>query len=79
MAKLPSGWIFIPHFKDLNHIELVERKLITCRECKHAHMTVNGECKWCDLEADSESGDVIERYRPGDWFCADGEANDDEP
>lgn len=73
MAKLPSGWIFIPRFTDVSHIELVERKLITCQECKHFDgetyelNNVQGMC--------FKAGMVV---RPGFW-CADGEANDDGP
>lgn len=75
MAKLPSGWIFIPRFKDLNHIELEERKLITCKECKYwipmnkfnqYYHPGRGECElncW---------------VRDSDWFCADSEAKEDD-
>ena len=37
MAKLPSGWIFFPRMRMKDGkitIELEERKLITCAECK---------------------------------------------
>ena len=62
MAKLPSGWIFIPRVKDLNHIELVERKLVTCQECKWS--TFEGKMLICTAT------DTPHTY---DWYCAGGE------
>lgn len=47
-------------------------KVVMCRDCKYAHLTDDGECKYCDMEADDE-GNIPERYRPWDWYCADGE------
>lgn len=75
MAKLPSGWIIIPRMKDATHIELEERRLVTCAECKYwnpmnrIHQDYHpgrGECKLICWVSDS------------DWFCADGEAKEDE-
>ena len=77
MAKLPSGWIFIPRMRMKDGkitIELEERRLVTCSECKfmkilpadlHGHIPY-----WCDN---------LNIYSEGpDWFCADGEAKEDE-
>ena len=46
--------------------------LVRCKECKYAHLTYDGDCKFCDKITDDD-GVPIERYHPGDWFCADGE------
>ena len=43
-----------------------------CKDCKYAHKTYDGDCKYCDMFTDDD-GNPIERYRSGDWFCADGE------
>ena len=66
MAKLPSGWIFIPRFKDLNHIELDERELVTCKECRY-FVFENAECGHCK----SHGLPVVP-----DWYCADAEAEE---
>ena len=57
--------------------ELLEESLknavpvVRCRDCKYAHMTYDGECKYCQLDIDRGYTDAA--YRDGDWFCADGE------
>lgn len=50
--------------------------VVRCRDCKYAHLTYDGECKYCDMEADDE-GNIPERYRPWDWYCADGERKEE--
>ena len=54
------------------------RELVRCRECKYAHLTYDGDIKYCDLLAvKDEYGDCDPCfYRSGDWFCADGERKD---
>ena len=44
-------------------------EVITCKDCKHAHMTYGGECKYCDKW--EEDGEAL--YLDGDFFCAYGE------
>lgn len=67
MAKLPSGWIFIPRMKDASHIELVERKLITCHECRYYNPAgCSPGFGWCE-----RSG--MDRGVTDDWYCADAE------
>ena len=43
-------------------------EVVHCKDCKYAHMTVNGECKYCDIWFPDEK-----TYAPGNYFCADGE------
>ena len=52
--------------------------VVRCKDCKHAHLTYDGDCKYCQLDIDRDFTE--ETYRNGDWFCADGErmATDDE-
>ena len=54
--------------------------VVRCRECKYAHLTYDGDIKYCDLLAvKDEYGDCDPCfYRSGDWFCADGERKDGE-
>ena len=75
MAKLPSGWIFVPRMRMKDKkimIELEERKLVTCKECKHYN---NKGCSegfgWCKRNGNRHGSS-------DDWFCADGEAKEDE-
>ena len=49
--------------------------IVRCRECKYAHMTYSGECKYCDNITDDD-GNVIEVYYDGSHFCSDGERSE---
>ena len=51
-------------------VDMVE--VVRCKDCKYAHLTYDGTCKYCDMLTDDD-GYLIERYLPGNWFCADGE------
>lgn len=42
-------------------------EVVHCKDCKYAHMTVNGECKYCDIWFPDE-----EVYASGNHFCAGG-------
>lgn len=42
--------------------------IVRCKDCKFAHMTVNEECKYCDIWFPDEK-----TYVSGDYFCASGE------
>ena len=54
---------------EANHnAEVSKKELIHCKDCKFAHMTVNGECKYCDIWFPDEK-----TYMPGDYFCASAE------
>ena len=38
--------------------------VIHCKDCKYAHMTYGGYCKYCDVFPELE-----EVYFPGDFYC----------
>ena len=42
--------------------------IVRCKECKYAHMTYGGECKYCDKWSPGDS-----LYLDGDFFCSYGE------
>lgn len=42
--------------------------LVECQECKYAHMTYNGEVKYCDVWFDEDPV-----YADGDYYCGSGE------
>ena len=46
--------------------------LVRCKDCKYAHLTLSGECKYCDMWKD-EDDDYVELYLDGDYYCASGE------
>ena len=60
--------------------EVCER-IVRCRDCRHGHITIDGEsCKWCDLIAthdpdgnEPNNGYDPEPYFDADFFCALGE------
>ena len=60
-------------------VDLVQ--VVRCRDCKHGHITIDGEsCKWCDFIAthdidgnEPNNGYDPEPYFDADFFCAWGE------
>ena len=46
-------------------------EVVRCKDCKHAHMTMDGYCKYCDIWFPDEK-----EYMPGDYYCASGEKKD---
>ena len=43
-------------------------QVVRCKDCKYAHMTYNGECKYCDVWGTDDP-----LYLPADYFCVSGE------
>ena len=68
IAQLKIAFLTLPNWNPV---------VVRCKDCKHAHLTYDGDCKYCDNIKDDD-GFPIERYHPGDWFCADGERKDSE-
>ena len=54
--------------------------VVRCRDCKYAHLTYDGECKYCDIISGmmDEDSHIEALYLPGDWYCADGERREDD-
>ena len=57
----------------MNEVPATASEIIRCKECKFAHMTTGGECKYCDIWFPDES-----EYLDGDYFCASAERRTDE-
>lgn len=53
--------------------EEVHGELVRCKDCKYAHLTYDGDCKYCDIMTENADGESFPLYLPGDWYCADGE------
>lgn len=59
---------------DINAIPAVEAApVVRCRDCKYAHLTYDGECKYCDFWQE-DGGEAL--YLDGGFFCAAGERKD---
>lgn len=52
-------------------------EIIMCKECRFAHLTHDGDCKYCDKWTD-EFGIPEELYLDGDFFCGYAERRIDE-
>ena len=48
-------------------------EVVRCKDCKYAHMTYAGECKYCDIWFPDEPA-----YADGTFYCAAGERRTDE-
>ena len=46
-------------------------EVVRCKDCKYAHMTMDGECKYCDIWFPDEK-----EYMDGDYYCASGDRKD---
>ena len=46
--------------------------IVRCGECKKAHLTADGTCKYCEEWKDN-NGNYIEVYHNADDFCSYGE------
>lgn len=47
------------------------KDVVFCNECKYAHLTTDGDCKYCDKWMDDMM--YYELYLPKDFYCAFGE------
>ena len=52
-----------------------QEPVVRCSECKYAHMTYDGECKYCDFWQE-DGGDAL--YLDKGFYCAAGERRDGE-
>jgi len=53
-------------------------EIVTCSECKHAIMTIDGDyCKYCKLEED-ENGFLESQYYPADYYCGMGKKKEND-
>ena len=60
--------------EEMPTVDAVE--VVRCKDCKYAHMTYGGECKYCDCWKD-EDDRYITLYLDGDFHCAFGERRED--
>ena len=47
--------------------------VVRCKECKYAHLTYDGDCKYCDIWFPDEAV-----YLSGDDYCSLGERKESE-
>lgn len=51
-------------------------EVVRCKDCKYAHLTYDGSCKYCDKWKDDDDT-YIEVYHDGNHYCSYGERKDD--
>ena len=52
-------------------MQLPSIDLVCCKECKKAHLTYDGQCKYCDEWKDNDDN-YIEVYHDGNHYCSYG-------
>ena len=71
-----SGHGEYDYMVELWHIENAPTEdaveVVRCKDCKHAHLTIGSEVKYCDMWSNGE-----ELYLPPDFHCAAGERRSD--
>lgn len=50
--------------------------LVRCKDCKKAHLTYDGDCKYCDEWKDDDDN-YITVYHDGNFYCGYGEVRDE--
>jgi len=58
--------------KVINALPSVQSEIIQCKDCKFSHMTINGECKYCDIWFPDEKC-----YMSGDYYCGSAERREE--
>lgn len=56
---------------------LSQPEIIRCKDCKYAHLTYDGDCKYCDKWLDDE-GFHLTLYLDGDFYCGYAERRKEE-
>lgn len=51
--------------------------VVRCKECKKAHLTYDGDCKYCDMWKDDDDN-FITVYHDGNFYCGYGERKESE-
>ena len=70
----PDNWNVYSELHDMvSRLPSAQPEIIHCKECKFAHMTYDGDCKYCDVWFPDES-----EYLDGDYYCASAERRTDE-
>lgn len=65
------------HIHDIEKLQSAEPEIIRCKDCKYAHLTYNGSCKYCDKWVD-EDDIPLTVYLDGDFYCGFAERRTDE-
>ena len=56
----------------IDEVPSVQSEIIQCKDCKFSHMTINGECKYCDIWFPDEKC-----YMSGDYYCGSAEGREE--
>lgn len=74
--RIPRNASWYPYYQQaltaVSKLPSARPEIIRCKDCKYAHLTVSGECKYCDAWTDDD-GYPMEIYEDGDFFCGNAE------
>lgn len=71
LDELDQQELYLPcHFKEFVIDEVPS--IVTCMDCKYAHLTVDGICKHCDMWGNGEN-----LYLDSDFYCGFAERRND--
>ena len=62
---------------ELRYMPSAQPEIIRCRDCKYAHLTYHGQCKYCDKWLDDDDFHLT-LYLDGDFYCGCAERRTDE-
>lgn len=72
LDELDQQELYLPcHFKEFVIDEVPS--IVTCMDCKYAHLTVDGTCKHCDMWGNGEK-----LYLDGAFYCGFAESKRDD-
>lgn len=72
MAKLPDGWIFIPTIEKRTTVNIEERELVMCRNCKWGEPSKNMKGEDMVFCYNGDTGIEDGYLHEPNWFCAEG-------
>ena len=60
----------------LKALQSAEPEIIRCRDCKYAHLTHSGDCKYCDNWLDDDDFHLT-LHLDGDFYCGYAEPKEE--
>lgn len=78
-AKSEDGEIWVAKInaqQKLSMLPSAQPEIIRCKECKYAHLTHEGDVKFCDAWTDDDDY-LIELYLDGDFYCGHAERREE--
>ena len=78
LSEFPRNvsWEIVKLRTDIYKLPSAQPEIIRCKDCKYAHLTYDGDCKYCDTFTDDD-GYRLELYVSGDFYCGNAERRTD--